>query len=139
MRGAQVSTGDGWAVHIARPLIGNAVLASNGTAVTATGVSDTPEVPVGNVAPPEIHRAVALFFVGFFFLCGIGLLGIVHAVPLPATCSQPYAPAIQTHAAKLVALQLETESNAVSASCAPFADHRMASAIQTHAAKLVAL
>ena len=85
---AQVSTGDGWAVHIARPLIGNAELLpahGNGSAVLAGDeqgrrllAADDPE------AAPSIHRSVALFFVGFFFVCGIGLLGIVHAVsPAP--------------------------------------------------------
>ena len=76
----QVSTGDGWAPYIARPLVGNespsTSSSSSQSAVNTSAASTVTE------AIPSMNRAVALFFIFFFFVSGICLLGVVHAILL---------------------------------------------------------
>ena len=98
----QVSIGDGWIPYVVRPLVGNsdgattthaansgsaaaaavavrALAAARGAdTVTAAGSTDAS----GGTSVPQMNRLVALFFLLFFFVAGICLLGVVHAILL---------------------------------------------------------
>ena len=83
----QVCTGDGWAQYIARPLIGN--VAGHSTAASAAFVNGTDGESGGGVGghggdggPPLINRWVGVYFISFFFITCICLLGVVHAILL---------------------------------------------------------
>jgi hypothetical protein len=89
----QISLGDGWAPYIVRPLVGNVDTSAAATtahrsaelshlvraAAVAAAAGDS-----SGVAPavPTMNRAVALFFMLYFFASGICLLGVVHAILL---------------------------------------------------------
>ena len=86
----QVSTGDGWAPYIARPLVGNESPSASSSSSLST-VSGTLTVAANMTATvaladtgtiPDMNRAVAIFFMVFFFMSGICLLGVVHAILL---------------------------------------------------------
>jgi hypothetical protein len=43
-------------------------------------------IPGGDDGDHLLSPQVALFFVAFFFVAGIGLLSIIHSVAYPSTC-----------------------------------------------------
>ena len=102
----QISVGDGWVPYIVRPLVGNddpatessatasvraahwrpplpfstnaaELVAAAGTATAAARGTDG-----GGGAAPAMNRLVALFFLLAFFVAGICLMGVVHAILL---------------------------------------------------------
>jgi hypothetical protein len=80
----QVSVGDGWAPYIVKPLVGN-VDTSAAIAHRSAGSSHLVRAAADSGAAqavPEMNRAVALFFMLYFFASGICLLGVVHAILL---------------------------------------------------------
>ena len=102
----QISVGDGWVPYIVRPLVGNDDPATESSATASVRAAHwRPPLPFstnaaemvaaagsataaargtdgGGGAAPAMNRLVALFFLLAFFVAGICLMGVVHAILL---------------------------------------------------------
>ena len=77
----QVCTGDGWAQSIARPLVGNSDLFPAPATAAASAMAANSSAG-GESDVPVINRWVAVYFMSFYFMTCICLIGVVHAILL---------------------------------------------------------